>query len=102
MKIDGDMVGRCIATTLKNNQSVTPARRLRGFDAIVSTVVLALLVAAIASGNQISDELGGASADQQSYFVSAVLFVVNFVISIGLTWLLLFSRPRGESLGARP
>jgi hypothetical protein len=57
------------------------------------SVLLALLVAAIALDNPISSEIGGASADRQSYFASAVEFVVNFGLSIGLTWLLFSSRP---------
>jgi hypothetical protein len=94
MKLDRDVVGHRTVTRLNSGKpSATHSERPRGLDVMVSTMLLALLVAAIALGNATSGEIGGASADRQSYFASAVDFVVNFCLSIGLTWLLFSGRP---------
>jgi hypothetical protein len=103
MKFDRDC-GRTLRRSNGSKPFATHAQRSRGFDAMVSTMLLALLVAAIALENPISREIGGAGADRQSYsyFASAVNFVVNFCLSFGLTWLLFSSRPPGDDKGARP
>jgi hypothetical protein len=87
-------------TTLDSGPRAIHPEWSRGLDVMVS-VLLALLVAAIAD-NSISSEIGGASADRQSYFASALDFVVNFGLSIGLTWLLFSRRPYGENKGTKP
>jgi hypothetical protein len=87
MKLGRDF-GQTLQTQNSSKPSATHAKRSRGFDVMVSTTLLALLVAAIASDNPISGEIGGASADRQSYFASVVDFVLNFSLSIGLTWML--------------
>jgi hypothetical protein len=94
MKLDRDVVGcRTIATPNSGKPPATHSERSRGFDLMVSSMLLALLIASIAMGDAASDEFGGANADRSSYFASAVDFVVNFSLSIGLTWLLLSCRP---------
>ena len=98
-----DVVGhRTIATLNTSKPTATHTERLRGFDVLVSTILLALLLAAIALGNPTSDEIVGTSADRQSYFASAVDFVLNFGLSIGLTWLLFSSRPHENDEGTGP
>jgi hypothetical protein len=102
MKLDPHVVGHRRITTLNSSgPPATHAERSRGFDVMVS-VLLALLVAAIALHNAISGEIGGVSADRQSYFASSVDFVVNFGLSIGLTWLVFSSRPHEDNERTRP
>lgn len=101
MKLGRDF-GQTLQTQNSSKPSATHAKRSRGFDVMVSTALLALLVAAIASDNPIAGEIGGASADRQSYFASVIDFVLNFSLSIGLTWMLFSSRPSGDDKGARP
>jgi hypothetical protein len=103
MKLERDVVGRrTIATPNNGKPSATHSERSRGFDLMVSSMLLALLVASIAMGNAASDEIGGVSAHRPSYFASALDFVVNFGLSIGLTWLLFSRRPYGENKGPNP
>src|ERR1700751_4562243 len=100
MKEDGEVVGHRRVMTLNGGRSsATHAGRSRGVDVMVFTMLLALLVAAIALGSPTSGEIEGAGADRQSYFASAVDLVVNFGLSIGLTWLLFLSRPHGDNKG---
>jgi hypothetical protein len=96
MKLDRDVLGHCRITTPNSSKpSATHAERSRGFDVMLCTMLLALLVAAIASDHPIYGEIGGATADRQSYFASAVDLVVNLGLSIGLTWMLFSSRRHG-------
>jgi hypothetical protein len=83
MKPDPHVLGHRGITTLNGGgPPATRAEAPRGLDVMVS-VLLALLVAAIALDSPTSGEIGGASADRQSYFASAVDFIVNFGLSIG-------------------
>jgi len=94
MKLDRDLVGHRTITKLNSGKpSAIHSERPRGLDVMVSIMLLALLAAAISLGNATSDEIGDASADRQSNFASAVDFVVNCGLSIGLTWLLFSCRP---------
>lgn len=103
MKLDPHVVGhRRIAALNSSGPSATHAERSRGFDVMVSIMLLALLVAAIALDNPIFSEIGGASTDRHTYFASALDFVVNFGLSIGLTWLLFSSRPHEDNERKKP
>jgi hypothetical protein len=101
MKLGRDVIGQCkIATQNRSKPSATHAERSRGPDVMVSVMLLALLVAAVASDNPISGEIGDASADRQRYFASAVDLVMNLGLGIGLTWVLFSSSSHGDYKGA--
>jgi hypothetical protein len=103
MKLDQDVVGDRRTTTPNSvKASAAHADRPRAFDVMVSTMLVALLVAAIELDYPSSGEIGGTSADRQSYFALAVDFVLNFGLSIGLTWLLFAGRPHEDNKGTRP
>jgi hypothetical protein len=77
------------------------ARRIgssRSRDVIVAAMLLALLVVAIVTRAPISIDVGDSSLDRQSY----VAFVIDVVVTLGLSWLLFSSRPRADNEGARP
>ncbi len=74
------------------------ARSSRSRDVIVAAVLLVLLVVAILTRAPVSIDVGDSSLDRQSY----VAFVIDVVVTLGLSWLLFSSRPRGDHEGARP
>lgn len=60
MRLDRDVAGHCRTTTLNTGKPfATHAERPRGFDVLVSTMLLALIFAAIALANPISGEIAG-------------------------------------------
>jgi hypothetical protein len=70
MKLDRGS-GRTLQSGNRSKPFAIHAERSRGFDVMVSTMLLALLVAGIPSDHPISGEIGIASADRQSYFASS-------------------------------
>jgi hypothetical protein len=94
MKLDRDLVQPWKIATLNSGKRSAPnAGPPRGLDAIISAMLLALVVAAIALELPITGEIG----DRKSYFASAVDFVVDLGLSIGLAWLLFYIAPHRDN-----
>lgn len=74
------------------------ARSLCSHDLVVAAVLPVLLVVAILTRAAISIDVGDSSPDRQSY----VAFVIDVVVTLGLSWLLFSSRTRADDEGARP
>lgn len=90
MKLDPNFVrNRKIKGYLNSGKLARGARSPRGHDVLVSAVLLGLLVMAILIHVPISIEAGDRSLDRQSY----VAFAIDVVVTLGLSWLLFFSRP---------
>jgi hypothetical protein len=99
MKLDRNFVHYRKITKDLNGEKLF-ARRIgssRSRDVIVAAMLLALLVVAIVTRATISNEIGDSSLDRQSY----VAFVIDVVVTLGLSWLLFSSRPRADNEGAR-
>jgi hypothetical protein len=69
----------------------------RAHDVIVPTTLLALLVVAIATRANISNDIGDSSVDRQSYLAFVIDVVATLGLSIGLAWQLFSSRPRANN-----
>jgi hypothetical protein len=64
------------------------------------SIMLFVLLIAIALHGPDSGEIGDTSANRQSLFARAADLIVNLSLSIGVSSLLLSSRPRGSRNGA--
>jgi hypothetical protein len=99
MKLDRNFV-HCRKIAKDQDGGKLFARRIgssRSRDVIVAAMLLALPVVAIVTRATISNEIGDSSLDRQSY----VAFVIDVVVTLGLSWLLFSSRPRADNEGAR-